>query len=99
MTPEAFRDALARSGITPEKPLYPVLLTVWEAAETTRTAATDGARGLTAEGERALIDKVGGGDVFTNPERIKLRIGCKFFRTGYVGAFAHVYKIRFGSYD
>jgi hypothetical protein len=60
MTPEAFRDALARSGITPEKPLYPVLLTVWEAAETTRTAATDGARGLTAEGERALIDKVSG---------------------------------------
>ena len=33
MTPEAFRDALARSGITPEKPLYPVLLTVWEAAK------------------------------------------------------------------
>jgi hypothetical protein len=59
MTPETFRDALARSGITPEKPLYPVLLTVWEAAEIAR-AATDGARGLTAEGERALIDKVGG---------------------------------------
>ena len=60
MTPEAFRDALTRSGITPEKPLYPVLLTVWEAAETARAAATEGARGLTAEGERALIDKVGG---------------------------------------
>ena len=60
MTPEAFRDALARSGITPEKPLYPVLMTVWEAAETTRAAAADGARGLTVEGERALIDKVGG---------------------------------------
>lgn len=59
MTPEAFRDALVRSGITSEKPLYPVLLTVWEAAETAHMAATDGARGLTAEGERALIDKVG----------------------------------------
>lgn len=60
MTPEAFRDALARSGITPEKPLYPVRLTVWEAAETAHAAAMDGTRGLTAESERALIDEVGG---------------------------------------
>src|SRR4051794_13293608 len=60
MTPEAFRDALKAAGIEESKPLYPVLMTVWEAAETARAAAADGARGLTAEGERALIDKVGG---------------------------------------
>jgi hypothetical protein len=60
MTPEAFRAALARAGITSEKPLFPVLMTVWEASETAHAAATDGARGLTPEGERALIDKVGG---------------------------------------
>src|SRR4051794_17597915 len=60
MTPEAFRAALSRAGITSEKPLFPVLMTVWEASETAHAAATDGARGLTPESERALIDKVGG---------------------------------------
>ena len=68
MTPNDFRAALGRAGITEDKPLYPVLMTVFEAAETAHAAATDGARGLTPEGERALIDRVGG-EVGTVAER------------------------------
>lgn len=60
MSPAAFRHALKAAGIEEGKPLYPVLLTVFEAAETAHAAATGGARGLTPDGERALIERIGG---------------------------------------
>ena len=58
MTPEAFKAALAKAGITPDKPLFAVLSATYEAAETARDTVTDKARGLTPEGEAALIVRV-----------------------------------------
>lgn len=68
MTPQEFRAVLAKAGITENKPLFPILVTIHEAAETALATVTDKARGLTPEGERALIDKVGG-EVATVAER------------------------------
>lgn len=45
---------LAAAGITPDKPLHAVLVAVHEAAIAARDA-THGARGLTPEGETALV--------------------------------------------
>ncbi len=53
-----FRTLLAASGITETKPLFAVLWTIHEAVETALATATDQARGITAEGERELIQRV-----------------------------------------
>jgi hypothetical protein len=58
MTSEGFLARLTAAGITPDKPLHGVLLTVHEAAETALATVTDKARGLTPEGEAALIARV-----------------------------------------
>lgn len=49
---------LAAAGITPDKPLYAVMVAVHEAADAARDAA-QGARGLTPEGEAALVQRIG----------------------------------------
>ena len=53
-----FRALLTASGITETKPLFAVLWTIHEAAETALATATDQARGITADGERELIQRV-----------------------------------------
>jgi hypothetical protein len=58
VTPEEFKAALAKSGITPDKPLFAILYATYEAAETARDTVTDRARGLTPEGESALIERM-----------------------------------------
>lgn len=45
-------------GITSDKPLFAVLFITYEAAETVHATVTDRARGLTPEGEVALIERV-----------------------------------------
>jgi len=80
MTPREFRDTLKAAGIEESKPLYPVLMTVWEAAETAHAAVADGARGLTAEGERALIDKVGGEVAAVAEREVERLVGRLYLR-------------------
>ena len=58
MTPQEFKATLAKAGIAPDKPLFAVLFATFEAAETARDTVTDGARGLTSDGEQALIERV-----------------------------------------
>jgi hypothetical protein len=58
MTQDDFRQQCRQAGIADDKPLSKVLLTVFEAAETARAAAHEGARGLTPEGEADLIKRV-----------------------------------------
>jgi hypothetical protein len=58
MNTDDFRQQLRQAGITDDKPLSSVLLTAFQAAETARSAAQDGARGLTPEGEADLIKRV-----------------------------------------
>lgn len=53
----AFLASLANAGITEAKPLHAVLLAVWQAAQAAREASS-GARGLTKDGEAALIRRV-----------------------------------------
>jgi hypothetical protein len=53
-----YRETLRRAGITPDKPLHAVLVTMFETALTARESVQGGARGLTPEGERELIRRV-----------------------------------------
>lgn len=74
---------LAAAGITPDKPLHAVILAVHEAAEAARDAAR-GARGLTPEGEAALIRQI--------DRRVDARLSAlpraHLLRTGLLGAAA-----------
>jgi hypothetical protein len=45
-------------GITSDKPLFAVLFTTYEASEADHATVTDRARGLTPEGEVALIKRM-----------------------------------------
>lgn len=55
---DSFRDSLRDSGIRDDKPLYGILLTVHEAAKAAEAAVRDGARGLTPDGEKQLVERV-----------------------------------------
>ncbi|MDB5848234.1 MAG: hypothetical protein JWP29_1986 [Rhodoferax sp.] len=61
LTTDEFRDTMAAAGITPGKPLYAVMVALHEMA--------DGARGLTPDGERALIARVTGA-IMTGAEAV-----------------------------
>jgi hypothetical protein len=57
--PDGFQELLRTAGITPDKPLYAVLTAAHEAAGLALAAAQDGARALSADGERKLLGRVG----------------------------------------
>jgi hypothetical protein len=57
-TAEDFRFLLLSAGITEQKPLFQILVTVHEAAETALATVTDRARGLTPEAERDLVKRL-----------------------------------------
>jgi hypothetical protein len=58
MNPAEFRDALIQAGVGPEKPLYPVLVTVYGAAREAQQASTDVRKPWTRDEMRILIDQL-----------------------------------------
>lgn len=76
MTADEFRERCRQSGITDDKPLSQVLLTVFVAAETVLATAQTGARGLTPEGEAELVRRIKH-TVQVASERHRLRLDRK----------------------
>jgi hypothetical protein len=58
MNPAEFRDALIQAGVGPEKPLYPVLVTVYGAAREAQQASTEVRKPWTRDEIRILIDQL-----------------------------------------
>jgi hypothetical protein len=60
MSPPAdhFRERLHKAGITEDKPLFAILLTLHDTALTAQEVVNGGARGLSPDGERELIRRV-----------------------------------------
>ena len=76
----AFHEALAKAGIGPDKPLYTVLTTLHETAREAREIVGKGARGLSQEGERELIQRIADHSAdatHKEVERLALRVGWK----------------------
>ena len=55
---DEFREQCRQSGIGPEKPLYTVLTTAFDAVTVAADAVKGGARGLTPDGEAELVRRV-----------------------------------------
>ena len=55
---DRYKETLRKASITDDKPLFAALLTAYETALTAQQAVGNGARGLTEQGERELIDRV-----------------------------------------
>lgn len=55
---ERFRERCEAAGITDDKALYQVMLTLYVASETALATVKSGARGLTPEGEADLIKRI-----------------------------------------
>jgi hypothetical protein len=53
-----FQEACRKAGVVPDKPLYAALATCMETALIGYEIAKGGARGLTPEGEKALVERV-----------------------------------------
>jgi hypothetical protein len=52
-----FREMCRQAGVRDDRPLFAVLLAVHDAAQAARAAVAAGARGLTPEGEAALVER------------------------------------------
>ena len=80
VTAPEFKQRLAASGITPDEPLHEVLVTVFDTATEAREIVGKGARGLSPEGEKALIQRIAetsADATHREIDRMALRIGWK----------------------